>query len=98
MKDHVFIDTSAFFALMDSSDRYHQQAGELWRALVQEDIPLKTSNYITIETVALLQHRLGFEAADLWYKDILGVVTLCGLKNLPIRRLMNSGLAWAEEN
>lgn len=35
---------------------------------------LKTSNYVTVETLALLQTRLGFEAADLWSRDILDIV------------------------
>ncbi len=74
MTDQVFIDTSAFYALMDRSDRYHEQAGNLWNIMLNEEIPLMTSNYITVETGALLQNRLGFEAAVVWYRDILGVV------------------------
>ena len=74
MTGKIFIDTSAFYALMDSSDQYHHQAGKFWHALLDKGILLKTSNYITVETVALLQNRLGFEAADLWYRDVLGVV------------------------
>jgi predicted nucleic acid-binding protein len=74
MTDQVFIDTSAFYALMDSSDQYHHQAGKLWHALLDKEILLNTTNYITVETGALLQNRLGFEAAELWYRDILGVV------------------------
>ena len=35
---------------------------------------LYTSNYIIVETLALIQHRLGFEAANLWYRDLLSVV------------------------
>lgn len=78
---NVFIDTSAFYALMDSSDQFHQQASENWRTLVKDGILLNTSNYITVETTALLQNRLGFEAADLWYRDILGVVQLIWIGN-----------------
>ena len=70
----IFIDTSAFYALMDGSDQYHHQAGESWHTLLDEEILLTTSNYIIVETVALLQNRLGFEAADLWYRDVLSVV------------------------
>ena len=36
MTDQVFIDTSAFYALMDSSDQYHQQAGAFWHVLVEK--------------------------------------------------------------
>lgn len=59
---------------MDRSDQHHHQAEKFWHALLEKEIFLTTSNYITVETVALLQNRLGFEAADLWYRDVLGVV------------------------
>ena len=70
----VFIDTSAFYALMDRSDSYHQPASKLWSHLLDKGYDLKTSNYVTVETLALLQNRLGFEAADLWSRDVLGIV------------------------
>jgi len=72
--EKVFIDTSAFYALMDRSDRYHQSAGKLWTHLLDNGCYLTTSNYVTVETLALLQNRLGFEAADLWSRDVLGIV------------------------
>jgi predicted nucleic acid-binding protein len=74
VKGKIFIDTSAFYALMDRSDQHHHQAEKSWRALLEKGIFLTTSNYITVETAALLQNRLGFEAANLWYRDVLGVV------------------------
>ena len=72
--EKIFIDTSAFYALMDRSDRYHQPASKFWTHILDKDYNLKTSNYVTVETLALLQNRLGFEAADLWTRDILGIV------------------------
>ena len=62
--EKVFIDTSAFYALMDRSDSYHQSASKLWAHMLDKGYYLKTSNYVTVETLALLQNRLGFEAAD----------------------------------
>jgi predicted nucleic acid-binding protein len=72
--EKVFVDTSAFYALMDRSDRWHTSARRLWTRFLEEGYELKTSNYIVFETLALLQNRLGFEAADLWARDLLGVV------------------------
>ena len=72
--EKVFIDTSAFYALMDRSDSYHQSASRLWTHFLDKGYELKTSNYVTVETLALLQNRLGFEAADLWFRDVLGIV------------------------
>ena len=72
--EKVFIDTSAFYALMDRSDSYHLSASKLWAHILDKGYYLKTSNYVTVETLALLQNRLGFEAADLWARDVLGIV------------------------
>ena len=77
----VFIDTSAFYALMDKSDQYHDEAQALWSSLVLEEISLKTTNYIVVETFALLQNRLGIEAAELWYQDILGLAEILWLES-----------------
>ena len=74
--ENVFIDTSAFYALMDRSDSYHQKAKKLWTFLLDEEIYFKTTNYIIIETLALLQNRLGFEAAHLYSSDILELVDI----------------------
>jgi predicted nucleic acid-binding protein len=74
--ENAFIDTSAFYALMDRSDSYHEKAKKLWGLLLDEEVYLKTTNYIIIETLALLQNRLGFEAAHLYTSDILELVDI----------------------
>lgn len=71
---NIFIDTSAFYALMDRSDTHHEKAKNLWIFLLEEESHLHTTNYIIIETLALLQSRLGFEAANLFAGDILELV------------------------
>lgn len=53
----VFVDTSALLALMDASDQQHAQASICWHALLKEE--LHTTNYVLVETIALLQNRLG---------------------------------------
>ena len=70
----VFIDTSAFYAIIDRSDLFHEQAGEAWLLLLQTDRCLITSNYVAFETTALLQNRIGHKAALIFSTDILGVV------------------------
>jgi predicted nucleic acid-binding protein len=74
--ENVFIDTSAFYALMDRSDSYHEKAKKLWSFLLDKNISFKTTNYIIIETLALIQSRLGFEAANLYSGDILSLVDI----------------------
>jgi len=72
----VFIDTSAFYALMDSSDKYHEEAARTWVHLVEEEAPMTTSNYIVVESIALLQARLGIKAAQVWEKDVLALADM----------------------
>jgi len=71
--ERVFVDTSAFYALMDRSDKNYEQAAGRWKYLVEKDLYLNTSNYVIVETLAILQSRLGFEAANLWYRDVLSL-------------------------
>ena len=72
----IFVDTSAFYALLDRSDSHYTNASTLWPDLLQDHITLVTSNYVIWETMALLQNRIGFEAARLWYRDILGIMEI----------------------
>lgn len=70
----IYVDTSAFYALMDRADFYHESAKELWPSLLEDSVSLRTSNYVVSESLSLIHHRLGYKAASIWYKDILGVL------------------------
>ncbi|MCF8069453.1 MAG: PIN domain-containing protein [Desulfobacterales bacterium] len=72
--EYVYVDTSAFYALIDRSDKYHKSAKEIWEELLNYNVSLLTSNYIVSETMTLLQYRISYEAAKCWYKDILSVL------------------------
>ncbi|MEK7762694.1 MAG: PIN domain-containing protein [Nitrospirota bacterium] len=56
----VFVDTSAFFALADQTDRLHHQARQY---IELTDRLLVTSNVVVHETITLLRMRLGHEQA-----------------------------------
>lgn len=56
----VFVDTSAFFALADRTDRFHPAAVEFVR---HHEGLLVTSNLVIYETLTLIRMRLGFEPA-----------------------------------
>ena len=72
----VFVDTSAFFALLDSSDINHRRALQLFQGLLDSDAFLVTTNYILVESLALVQNRLGVEAVRALLDDMLPVVTV----------------------
>jgi uncharacterized protein len=67
----IFIDTSAFYALLDRDDDNHLQAGREWTAILGGAHHLVTSNYVLVESFALLQHRLGIAAVRGFHEDIV---------------------------
>jgi len=73
----IFVDTSAFYALIDRSDRHHNDASDLWRVLLNDHVVFITSNYVVWETIGLLQNRICFDAASIWYRDILVIADIC---------------------
>ena len=56
----IFTDTSAWYALADTSDAHHHAASQFVDAL---SIPLVTSTYILDETVTLLRMHMGHSVA-----------------------------------
>lgn len=58
----IFADTSALYAVLDADDEEHPRAREAWEGLIPAGRPLFTSNYVLVETLALLQSRLGMAA------------------------------------
>ena len=60
----VFVDTSALFAVLDADDGAHSRADGIWRRLLTLEEVLLTSNYVLVETFALVQRRLGMKAVE----------------------------------
>ncbi len=60
----LFIDTSALYALLDGDEPRHMKVVAAWRAVTEGGRILFTSNYVLVETFALLQRRLGLEAVQ----------------------------------
>ena len=59
-------DSSAIVALLDASDRDHQEALATARRLAVEERPSFITNYVVAETHALLLRELGRVAAREW--------------------------------
>jgi uncharacterized protein len=92
---NLFIDTSAFFALLDQDDDNHQRAADAWRKILEHTTRLFTSNYVLIETVALLQNRLGMEAVRLFHTEMVPAVHIeyvnANLHRLGVSSLLAAG-------
>lgn len=70
----IFIDTSAFVALMVTSDQFHQAARDFWQFLLQERATLVTNNYVMVETLALIQRRQGMKQAQFLQEHVFPLV------------------------
>ena len=73
---NIFIDTGAFLAVLNANDQFHPIARNAWDQILSSDSSLRTSNYVIVETTALLQHRFGVEAVRLFETDILPIVDI----------------------
>jgi hypothetical protein len=59
----IFVDSSAFIALKDSSDRDHTSANSTFLSLIQEGVKFITSNFVFDETYTFLRRKAGWEVA-----------------------------------
>ncbi len=60
----VFVDTSALFALLARNDQMHEQANRNFAYCADHNAQLVTSSYVLVETLALLQSRIGLAAVS----------------------------------
>lgn len=65
----IFLDTSAIYAWTDAADSNHPIAVRRLRAILEAGEELLTHNYVLIESMALLQARLGLAVAIKLAKD-----------------------------
>jgi len=72
----TFVDTSAFYAILDRDDANHQKAKQWWSGLLQDQNILVTSNYVLVETFALLQSRVGLAAVRAFQEDVLPLINV----------------------
>ncbi|NLT21935.1 MAG: PIN domain-containing protein [Syntrophorhabdus sp.] len=72
----VFVDTSALFAIMDADDNNHARAAGVWRELIGSGQALVTTSYVLVESSALIQSRLGLEAARGFCDDLVPVLSV----------------------
>lgn len=70
----VFVDTSALLALLAHDDEHHQSAVSGWESLASEETTLVTSSYVVLETIAVVQHRLGLDAVRALVRDVLPLI------------------------
>jgi predicted nucleic acid-binding protein len=70
----MFIDTSAFYALLDRDDENYSKGKKAWTEILEAGHTLVTSNYVLVETFALLQSRLGLDAVRGFQEDLVPIL------------------------
>ena len=70
----VFGDTSAFYSLLVRTEADHERARTAFAGLLASARPIWTTSFVLVETMALLQHRIGLEAARDFDEDVLPVL------------------------
>ena len=89
----VFVDTSALYAVLDQDDESHRSASGAWRKLLEEPTDLLTSNYVLVETSALVQHRLGVAALRTFHEDVAPLLSVQWIDETLHRAAMEMTLA-----
>jgi predicted nucleic acid-binding protein len=72
----TFVDTSALFAVLDADDQMHARARKEWELLLETDTSFRTTNYVLVETLALLQSRIGMDGVRLFTTDVIPVLDI----------------------
>ena len=94
----LFVDTSAFYAVADESDRHHREARTLF---VDRGISgdLKTTDYVFVETWCLVRARLGRNAAmKYWGAMESGVVQVLGVRSEDLTRARTISRSWSDQD
>jgi len=71
---NIFVDTSAFLAVLDESDTHHRTAKPFWTKIINGGDVLLSHNYILVETSALISRQLGMEAVRVFEQDITPIL------------------------
>lgn len=93
----AFVDTSAFYAVLDRSDANHPAATRIWTHLVEAADTLLTHNYVLVETCALTQHRLGIAALRTFAEDIVPLFQVEWISEARHRRAADMALVAARK-
>jgi predicted nucleic acid-binding protein len=59
----IFVDSSALIAYLDADEDRHPRARRAFEDVIRNGEEMVTTNYVVVETSALLQRRIGMDAA-----------------------------------
>ena len=68
--NRIFVDTSAWVAVTNSNDQYHDKASTFYKIIFKEYQELLTSSLVVAETYILLRLDCGPDAALGWWERV----------------------------
>lgn len=71
----LFVDTSALLALVDDGQPGHREVAAEWRRAVESERLLLISNYIQVESIALVQRRIGMNGVRILVEVFLPLMS-----------------------
>jgi predicted nucleic acid-binding protein len=74
MATKILIDTSALFDILDSNGANHRAAKTFWFDLLEKEAQVFCTSYILLETLALIQKRLGMKAVRDFHQNMVPVL------------------------
>ncbi len=89
----IYVDTSAFFAVVNSGDDQHERALQTLQKLIEENEKLMCNNYVLVESMALIQHRLGVEALAILHNEIIPYLEVEWLDEILHNAIVNFALS-----
>jgi uncharacterized protein len=82
----VYGDTSALYPLLVKTEPNHTATSSAFSRLLESDQPIWTTSFVLVETMALLQHRIGLRAARDFDEEILPVLRIHWVEDELYRR------------
>lgn len=89
----AYLDTSAVLAVLDSDDAIHSRASSARLSLMSGTEEVLTSNYVVVETSALLQRRFGLPALRRFVDEMLPAVSIVFVDPCLHQRALSAVLA-----
>ncbi len=71
MASEVFVDSGAFFAMLNPNEHWHKEVKSQLKNLVNEKARFVTTDYVLDETITLLQVRSLAYLVEHWIVDVL---------------------------
>ena len=72
----IFADTSGLYPLLDAENMAFARVAPAWQRLRDSEDSIITTNYVLLETAALLQARLGVGAVRDFVDDVVPVLSV----------------------